>query len=101
MFWSCKKFAAMSMVESSQQGGADEEHTEDNPSTRRIGGGVGDSPGKQAVFMFVTEDGTVSPWNPAVNATNAVIEVDNSQKPSARQGAVYKGATIAEVDGKK
>jgi uncharacterized protein (TIGR03118 family) len=59
------------------------------------------APGKQAVFIWVTEDGTVSGWNPAVNATNAVIKVDNSQKPRLGHGAVYKGATIGEVDGKK
>jgi uncharacterized protein (TIGR03118 family) len=57
--------------------------------------------GKQAVFMWVTEDGTLSAWNPTVNATKAVIEVDNSQKPSKGHGAVYKGATIAEIDGRK
>jgi uncharacterized protein (TIGR03118 family) len=59
------------------------------------------APGKQAVFIFVTEDGTVSGWNPGVNATAAVIRVDNSQTPAAGHGAVYKGATIAEVDGRK
>jgi uncharacterized protein (TIGR03118 family) len=39
-----------------------------------------------AIFIFDTEDGTISAWNIAVNATNAVIAVDNSQS-----GAVYKG----------
>ena len=59
------------------------------------------APGKQAVFIWVTEDGTVSGWNPTVNPTSAIIMADNSQKPSPAHGAVYKGATIAEVDGKK
>ncbi|HXB22358.1 MAG TPA: TIGR03118 family protein, partial [Candidatus Solibacter sp.] len=59
------------------------------------------APGKRAVFIFVTEDGTVSGWNPAVKPTTAVIEVDNSQVPDAKNGAVYKGATIAEIDGKR
>lgn len=58
------------------------------------------APGKQALFLFVTEDGTVQGWNPGVKPTSAVIEVDNSQVPNARNGAVYKGATIAEIDGK-
>jgi uncharacterized protein (TIGR03118 family) len=59
------------------------------------------APGKPAIFMWVTEDGTISAWNPSVNATHAVIKVDNSQKPRPDHGAVYKGATIGEVDGKK
>jgi uncharacterized protein (TIGR03118 family) len=59
------------------------------------------APGKQAIFIFVTEDGTVSGWNPGVQPTTAVIEVDNSQVPNAANGAVYKGATIAEIDKQK
>jgi len=39
-----------------------------------------------AIFIFDTEDGTISAWNPNVSVTNAVIAVDNSQS-----GAVYKG----------
>ena len=39
-----------------------------------------------ALFIFDTEDGTISVWNFNVNPTNAVIAVDNSQS-----GAVYKG----------
>ena len=31
-----------------------------------------------AIFIFDTEDGTVSGWNPNVSSTNAVIAVDNS-----------------------
>src|SRR6266849_7795655 len=30
------------------------------------------APGKQAIFIFATEDGTISGWNPGVNVTNAV-----------------------------
>jgi len=59
------------------------------------------APDKQATFIWVTEDGTISGWNPGVNATNAVIMVDNSQKPFPGFGAVYKGATIAEIAGRK
>jgi len=62
--------------------------------------------GKAAVFIFATEDGTISGWNPTVNisaggsppSTNAVLEVDNSDKGSAN-GAVYKGMTSGEIDG--
>ncbi len=51
--------------------------------------------GKPAIFIFVTEDGTISGWNPGVNPTNAILVADNSGK------AVYKGATIAENGGKR
>jgi uncharacterized protein (TIGR03118 family) len=54
------------------------------------------APGKQATFIWATEDGTISGWNPGVDATNAVIMVDRSGK-NGRDGAVYKGATIAEI----
>jgi uncharacterized protein (TIGR03118 family) len=57
------------------------------------------APGKPAVFLFATEDGTIQGWSPMVNATTAVIEVDNSQVPNKNYGAVYKGATIAEIGG--
>jgi uncharacterized protein (TIGR03118 family) len=46
-------------------------------------------PGKPAVFLFATEDGTISGWNPAVNLTSAVLVVDNS-----KHSAVYKGLAI-------
>jgi len=45
-----------------------------------------------AVFIFATEDGTVSAWAGGLNpADNAVIAVDNSSSPAAGNGAVYKG----------
>jgi uncharacterized protein (TIGR03118 family) len=44
------------------------------------------APGQSALFIFATEDGTISGWNPNVNATEAILKVDNN--PS---GAVYKG----------
>jgi uncharacterized protein (TIGR03118 family) len=56
-------------------------------------------PGKQAIFIFSTEDGTISGWNPGVDVTNAVRKVDNSDKGSAHS-AVYKGMTSGEIDGK-
>lgn len=51
--------------------------------------------GKPALFIFVTEDGTISGWNSSVNLHNAILMKDNSAS-----GAVYKGATIAELNGK-
>jgi uncharacterized protein (TIGR03118 family) len=45
-----------------------------------------------AVFIFDTEDGTLSAWAGGLSPpTNAVLAVDNSVTPSAAGGAVYKG----------
>jgi uncharacterized protein (TIGR03118 family) len=45
-----------------------------------------------AAFIFATEDGTLSAWTGGLNpADNAVIAVDNSNSPTAANGAVYKG----------
>jgi uncharacterized protein (TIGR03118 family) len=43
-----------------------------------------------SLFLFDTEDGTISGWNPNVDQTNAILAVDNSSS-----GAVYKGLAIA------
>lgn len=51
--------------------------------------------GKPAVFLFATEDGTISGWNPGVDPLNAVLKVDNSQA-----GAIYKGLAIARKGAK-
>ena len=56
------------------------------------------APNRPAIFIFATEDGTISGWNPGVNATNAVITFP---PPNQSSDAVYKGATIAEIQGKK
>jgi len=50
------------------------------------------TPGNAARFMFASEDGTISAWNPAVDATHAVIVVTTP-------GAIYKGLAIAAVGG--
>jgi uncharacterized protein (TIGR03118 family) len=49
------------------------------------------APTLPARFLFVTEEGTLSGWNPTANPTTAIIKVDGSGK------AVYKGLTIAQV----
>jgi len=59
------------------------------------------APEKPALFIFVTEDGTVQGWSPKVNHASAVIIPDHSQIPDAAKEAVYKGSTIAEIDGHK
>jgi uncharacterized protein (TIGR03118 family) len=43
-----------------------------------------------ALFLFATEDGTISGWNPKVDKTNAVIAINNSAAK-----AVYTGLAIA------
>jgi uncharacterized protein (TIGR03118 family) len=45
-----------------------------------------------AFFIFATEDGTISGWNPSVDPTNAVLVVDNSALE-----AVYKGLASAQT----
>jgi len=55
------------------------------------------TPGTSAVFIFATEDGTISGW---AGGQNAVLVVDNSDNGSAN-GAVYKGATSGEINGNK
>jgi uncharacterized protein (TIGR03118 family) len=42
-----------------------------------------------SVFMFATEDGTISGWNPNVDSAKAIVAIDNSAK-----NAVYKGLTL-------
>jgi uncharacterized protein (TIGR03118 family) len=52
---------------------------------------------KSAFFIFATEDGTISGWN---GGPSAFLAVDNNDYGSAN-GAVYKGATSAELNGAK
>jgi len=47
------------------------------------------APNVKAVFLFVTEDGTISGWNPGVNP-NAIVIKDRGGK------AIYKGCAIAQ-----
>ena len=41
-------------------------------------------------FIFATEDGTISGWNPGADVTHALLEVDNSSA-----GTIYKGLALA------
>lgn len=52
------------------------------------------APGARSIFMFATEDGTISGWNPGVNLTSTIIKVDHS-----KDGAVYKGLAIGMTAG--
>lgn len=53
--------------------------------------------GQPAHFIFVTEDGTIQGW--AGGAASTIV-VDHSKVPNEANGAVYKGATIADIDGR-
>jgi uncharacterized protein (TIGR03118 family) len=53
-----------------------------------------------SVFTFVTEDGTIVAWGPGISPdlpNDAFVVVPNSTNPTAATGAVYKGATIAQM----
>lgn len=53
------------------------------------------APGKPALFIFVTEDGTVSGWNPGVNPSAAVIKVP--EKLPVSGASVFKGVALATI----
>lgn len=48
--------------------------------------------GAPARFLFVTQDGTLSGWNPATGPTTAIVKVDNSAS-----GAVYTGLALGSA----
>lgn len=48
-------------------------------------------PKMNAIFLFVTEDGTIAGWNPFVDRNNAVLLVKRPGK------AIYKGSAIAQT----
>ena len=48
------------------------------------------TPGRPPNFIFCSEDGVISGWAPAADATHALVMVDNS-----KSGAVYKGCAEA------
>ncbi len=47
-----------------------------------------------AIFIFVSEDGSISGWNPTLDGTHAIIAVDNGA-----HDAIYKGATLGVANG--
>jgi uncharacterized protein (TIGR03118 family) len=49
-----------------------------------------------ARFIFATEDGTISGWSPAVDPTNAILAVDDTNLDT---GPVYKGLALATNSG--
>src|SRR6266487_4652362 len=51
-----------------------------------------------AFFIFVSEDGSISGWNPTLDQTNAIIAVDNGTNRGVNR-AIYKGATLGVANG--
>ena len=49
-------------------------------------------------FIFVSEDGSISGWNPTLDSTHAIIAVDNGTNKGTNR-AIYKGATLGIADG--
>jgi uncharacterized protein (TIGR03118 family) len=47
--------------------------------------------GQPGIFIFDTEDGTISAWT---GGNTTILAVDNSTVPSAATGAVYKGLAL-------
>ncbi len=57
---------------------------------------------QSSVFLFATEDGTISGWNPKVDPTHSALLADNSSNPAEGadgNGAVYKGLAIGKGEG--
>jgi len=50
------------------------------------------APGRPARFLFCTEEGTISGWNPGASPVTAINKVDHP-------GAIYKGLAIAQIAG--
>jgi len=51
-----------------------------------------------AFFIFVSEDGSISGWNPTLDGTHAIIAVDNGTNRGVNR-AIYKGATLGVASG--
>src|SRR5712691_8128105 len=51
-----------------------------------------------ARFIFVSEDGSISGWNPTLDGTHAIIAVDNGTNHGVNH-AVYKSTTLGVANG--
>jgi uncharacterized protein (TIGR03118 family) len=49
-------------------------------------------------FIFVSEDGTISGWNPQLDGTHAIIAVDNGTNKGSKS-AIYKGVALGSSNG--
>jgi uncharacterized protein (TIGR03118 family) len=51
-----------------------------------------------ATFIFVSEDGIITGWNSTLDATHAIVAVDNSAHDSIYKGAAISGNTLYATD---
>jgi uncharacterized protein (TIGR03118 family) len=51
-----------------------------------------------AIFIFVSEDGSISGWSPTLDQTHAIVAVDNGTNHGVNR-AIYKGATLGVANG--
>src|SRR5207249_12115616 len=51
-----------------------------------------------AFFIFVSEDGSISGWNPTLDPTHAIIAVDNGTNRGVNR-SFYKGGTLGVANG--
>jgi uncharacterized protein (TIGR03118 family) len=49
-------------------------------------------------FLFVSEDGSISGWNPQLDSTHAIVAIDNGTN-NGKNRAIYKGATLGVANG--
>ncbi|MEY2487255.1 MAG: hypothetical protein QOH39_2903 [Verrucomicrobiota bacterium] len=49
-------------------------------------------------FIFASEDGTISGWNPQLDGTHAIIAVDNGTNKGSKS-AIYKGVALGSSNG--
>src|SRR5262249_10059353 len=52
----------------------------------------------RSIFIFVSEDGSISGWNPNLDQTHAIIAVDNGTNHGVNR-AIYKGVTLGVANG--
>src|SRR5437763_14562719 len=50
-----------------------------------------------ARFIFASEDGTISGWNPALDGTHAIVAVDNGTNDGGKR-AIHNGATLGAAN---
>ena len=51
-----------------------------------------------AIFIFVSEDGSILGWSPTLDQTHAIVAVDNGTNHGVNR-AIYKGATLGVANG--
>ena len=57
-----------------------------------------DGNSQPARFIFVSEDGIISGWNPTLDGTHAIVAMDN-EKDDGSKHAIYKGAALGVAGG--